>query len=150
MASKLALDPRGDPRIKAVFATFELPRPTSVASREELLAEEATNSAIARAEGMKAFLDAMDTEEIAPSSGLTVRTERFTSSPDGNSVNIQFIRPMGGESLPCVYYNHGGRMATMSCYYGNYRAWGRMTMPSFSVLAWTQFRPETQSLRPAG
>jgi hypothetical protein len=42
MASKLALDPRVDPRIKAVFATFELPRPTSVASREEILAEEAT------------------------------------------------------------------------------------------------------------
>ena len=41
MASKLALDPRVDPRIKAVFATFELPTPTSVASREELLAEEA-------------------------------------------------------------------------------------------------------------
>ena len=36
MASKLALDPRVDPRIKAVFATFELPTPTSVASREEI------------------------------------------------------------------------------------------------------------------
>ena len=42
MASKLALDPRVDPRIKAVFATFELPTPTSVASREEILAEEGT------------------------------------------------------------------------------------------------------------
>src|SRR3954471_15005146 len=48
MVSKLALDPRVDPRIKAVFATFELPTPTSVASREELLAEEATSSATAR------------------------------------------------------------------------------------------------------
>ena len=86
MASKLALDPRVDPRIKAVFATFELPRPRSVASREEILAEEATESATARAEGMKTFLDAMDTEEIAPSKGLSVQTERFTSSPDGNSV----------------------------------------------------------------
>ena len=103
MASKLALDPRVDPRIKAVFATFELPRPTSVASREEILAEEATESATARAEGMKAFLDAMDTEESAPSKGLSVRTERFTSSPDGNSINIQFIRPVDGKILPCVY-----------------------------------------------
>ena len=33
MASKLALDPRVDPRIKAVFGTFELPKPTSVGSR---------------------------------------------------------------------------------------------------------------------
>ena len=45
MASKLALDPRVDPRIKTVFAAFELPTPTSVASREELLAEESTASA---------------------------------------------------------------------------------------------------------
>ena len=100
MASKLALDPRVDPRIKAVFAAFELPTPTSVASREELLAEEATASATAKAEAMKAFLDAMDTELIAPSTGLSVRTERFTSSPDGNSVNIQFIRPANGKILP--------------------------------------------------
>jgi hypothetical protein len=63
---------------------------------------------------------------IAPSKGLSLRTERFTSSPDGNSVNIQFIRPTDGKILPCVYYIHGGGMATMSCYYGNYRAWGRM------------------------
>jgi acetyl esterase len=140
MASKLALDPRVDPRIKAVFATFELPTPTSVASREELLAEEATNSATARAEGMKAFLDAMDTEEIAPSAGLTVRTERFTSSPDGNSINIQFIRPPDGKILPCVYYIHGGGMTAMSCYYGNYRAWGRMIAAQGAAVAMVDFR----------
>jgi hypothetical protein len=72
MASKLALDPRVDPRIKAVFATFELPTPTSVASREEILADEATESTTAKAAGMKTFLDAMDTELIAPSTGLSV------------------------------------------------------------------------------
>ena len=42
MASKLAEDPRVDPRIKAVFAAFELAKPTSVSSREEILAGEAT------------------------------------------------------------------------------------------------------------
>ena len=60
--SKLAQDPRVDPRIKAVFATFELPPPNSVANRQEMLAEEATEPATARAAGMKAFLDAMDTQ----------------------------------------------------------------------------------------
>jgi acetyl esterase len=99
MASKLALDPRVDPRIKAVFAGFELPRPTNVASREEMLAEEGTEAATAKAAAMKAFLDTMDTEMIAPSAGLSVRTERFTSSPDGNSVNIQFIRPANDKIL---------------------------------------------------
>ena len=140
MASKLALDPRIDPRIKAVFATFELPAPASVANREEILAEQATAPVTARAEGMKAFLDAMDTEEIAPSSGLSVRTERFTSSPDGNSVNIQFIRPADSKILPCVYYIHGGGMATMSCYYGNYRAWGRMIAAQGAAVAMVDFR----------
>jgi acetyl esterase len=140
MASKLALDPRIDPRIKAVFATFELPTSTSVASRAEILAEEVTASATAKAEGIKAFLDAMDTELIAPSTGLTVRTEGFTSSPDGNLVNIQFIRPTEGKTLPCVYYIHGGGMATMSCYYGNYRAWGRMIAAQGVAVAMVDFR----------
>jgi len=140
VVSKLALDPRVDPRIKAVFASFELPTPRSVASREEMLAEEATESATARAAGMKAFLDAMDTEVIAPSTGLSVRTERFIASPDGNSVNIQFIRPANDKILPCVYYIHGGGMATMSCYYGNYRAWGRMIAAQGVVVAMVDFR----------
>ena len=89
---------------------------------------------------MKAFLDAMDTEMIAPSTGLSVRTERFTSSPDGNSVNIQFIRPANERILPCVYYIHGGGMATMSCYYGNYRAWGRMIASQGVAVAMVDFR----------
>ncbi|MBV8804194.1 MAG: alpha/beta hydrolase, partial [Sinobacteraceae bacterium] len=123
-----------------MFATIEFPTPTSVASREEILAEESTNSATARAEGMKAFLDAMDTEEIAPSTGLSVRTERFASAPDGNSVNIQFIRPTNGKMLPCIYYIHGGGMASMSCYYGNYRAWGRMIAAQGVAVAMVDFR----------
>ncbi len=140
MGSKLALDPRVDPRIKAVFAKFALPTPTSVASRAEILAEEATASANARAAAMKAFLDAMDTEAIAPSGGLSVRTEQFTSSPDSNAVNIQFIRPANDKMLPCVYYIHGGGMATMSCYYGNYRAWGRMIAAQGVAVAMVDFR----------
>jgi acetyl esterase len=140
VASKLALDPRIDPRIKAVFAAFELPAPTNVASREEILAEEATEAAGAMAAGLKQFLDAMDTEEIAPSKGLTVRTAQFTSAPDGNTVNIQFIRPEGDAVLPCVYYIHGGGMATMSCYDGNYRAWGRMIAAQGVAVAMVDFR----------
>ena len=77
---------------------------------------------------------------IAPSAGLSVRTERFTSSPDGNSVNIQFIRPANDKILPCVYYNHGGGMATTSCYYGNYRAWGRMIAAQGVAVAMVDFR----------
>jgi acetyl esterase len=140
MGSRLTLDPHVDPRIKAVFAAFQFPTPTKVASREELLAEEATELATAKAASMKAFLDAMDTEMIAPSAGLSVHTERFTSSPDGNSVNVQLIRPANDRILPCVYYIHGGGMATMSCYYGNYRAWGRMIAAQGVAVAMVDFR----------
>ena len=42
--------------------------------------------------------------------------------------------------LPCVYYIHGGGMATMSCYYGNYRAWGRMIASQGVAVAMVDFR----------
>ncbi len=138
--SKLVDDPRIDPRIKAVFGSFDLPALPSVASREELLAQENSEAAQAAAAGLAAFLDAMGTEEVAPSTGLSIRTERFTSSPDGNSVNIQFIRPDNSQTLPCVYYIHGGGMQTLSCYDGNYRAWGRMIAARGVAVAMVDFR----------
>jgi acetyl esterase len=82
----------------------------------------------------------MDREDIAPSTGLTVRTETFTSAPDGNTVKIQYIRPEGDETLPCIYYIHGGRMAFSSCYEGNYKAWGRMIAARGVAVAMVDFR----------
>jgi acetyl esterase len=140
MASKLEMDPRIDPRIKAVFAGLELPPQGDVASREEMLAEEGSDQGKATAAGLKAFLDAMDTEEIAASSGLSVKTLEFNSSPDGNNIKIQFIRPDGEEILPCVFYIHGGGMASMSCFYGNYRAWGRIIAAQGVAVAMVDFR----------
>jgi acetyl esterase len=140
MASKLALDLRVDPRIKAVFAEFELPRPTNVASREEMLAEEGTESATARAAGMKAFLDAMDTEAIAPSGGAG-RAHGAIHFLPRRQFGQHPIYPAGQrQDLPCVYYIHGGGMATMSCYYGNYRAWGRMIAAQGVAVAMVDFR----------
>lgn len=140
MSSKLASDSRIDPRIKAVFGAFDLPAQPDVTSRDELLAEEASEQGVASAAAFKAFMDSMDTEDVAPSAGLCVRTERFTSSPDGNLINIQFIRPEGDEVLPCVYYIHGGGMAIMSCYDGNYRAWGRIMAAQGVAVAMVDFR----------
>ena len=151
------IDPRVDPRIKAVFATFELPTQTSVASREEIFADEKHRGGDRHGRGHEGVPGCMDTEAITPSTGLGVRTERFTSSPDGNLVNIQFIRPTDGKILPCVYDIHGGGMATMSCYYGNYRAWGRMIAAQGVAVAMVDFRnavrastaPEVCPIRPA-
>ena len=140
MASKLAEDPRIDPRIKAMFGGMVLTAAGDVASREDLLAQEHSAAGNARAAELKAMLDAVDDERVAPSAGLSTRTETFVSAPDGNTVNVQFIRPDTSETLPCVYYIHGGGMQTMSCYDGNYKAWGRIIAAEAVAVAMVDFR----------
>jgi len=100
--SKITEDPRIDPRIKAVFGAMDLAAlgGGDVASREELLAESNSAEAQAGAAMMEQFLALSDTEEVAPSAGLTVQDLHFTSEPDGNQANIQFIRPDGDEPPP--------------------------------------------------
>ncbi len=138
--SKITDDPRIDPRIKALFGALEFPAPEDVSSREELLAAASSPEAVALREGLRSFLDAADTEELAPSTGLTVTTLTLASEPDGNTINIQFIRPRSSEPLPCVYYIHGGGMTTMSCFYGNYKAWGRIIAQQGVAVAMVDFR----------
>jgi acetyl esterase/lipase len=141
MASKLASDPRIDPRIKAVFGAMpELTTPGDVASRDELLAEENSEAAKARWAGTQMMMDALDNEQVAPSSGLAVRMERFQSQPDGNWINIRYIRPDNAETLACVYYIHGGGMASMSANDGMYRAWGRIIAAQGVAVAMVDFR----------
>ncbi len=141
MTSKLELDPRLDPRIKAYFAGIDLgTAKPNVSSREELLAQEHTPAALAAQDRANALFNAMDSEDIAPSNGLTVRTETFTSSPDGNTIKIQYIRPDDDATVPCVYYIHGGRMQFSSCYLGNYKTWGRMIAARGVAVAMVDFR----------
>ena len=140
MTSKITEDQRIDPRIKALFGAMDLTGGGDVASREELLEESNGEEARAMSEMLKQFLDLSDTEAVAPSAGLTVRDLHFTSEPDGNRANIQFIRPDGDEAKPCVYYIHGGGMQSMSCHYGNYRAWGRIIAACGVAVAMVDFR----------
>jgi len=141
MTSKLELDPRLDPRIKAFFAGIPTGSPqANVASREELLAQELSPQGLAIYAHQVALFDSMDREDIAPSTGLAVRTETFTSTPDGNTVQVQFIRPEGDQILPCICYIHGGRMAFSSCYEGNYKTWGRMIAAQGVAVAMVDFR----------
>jgi hypothetical protein len=67
MTSKLELDPRLDPRIKAAFAGTPVgaPRP-NVCSREELLAQELSPEGLAIYAHQVAIFDSMDREDIAP------------------------------------------------------------------------------------
>jgi acetyl esterase len=141
MTSKLELDPRLDPRIKTYFAGLDVggSKP-NVSSREELLAQENTPEAQAALARTDAIFDAMDSDDIAPSTGLTVHTEVFTSAPDGNTVKIEYFRPDDDEAVPCVYYVHGGRMEMSSCYRGNYKTWGRMIAARGVAVAMVDFR----------
>jgi acetyl esterase len=139
--TKITDDPRIDPRIKEVFGVLDFGGNAGDAeSRVQLLEEANTEEATAIRSMITAFLGMSDTEEIAPSKGLSVAEHTVISSPDGNSVNIRFIRPDGQDFLPCVYYIHGGGMASMSCYDGNYRAWGRIIAAQGVSVAMVDFR----------
>ncbi len=140
MSSKLAEDPRIDPRIKEIFAGWEVRALGDVASREDLLAVENSDTGKAAAEALRAFLNTCDDETIAPSAGLNIRTESVVSHPDGNKINIQFIRPDNATRVPCVYYIHGGGMYMLSCYEKNYRAWGKIIAANGVAVAMVDFR----------
>ena len=139
--SKLVEDPRIDPRITALFADVHKP-PSSgnVESREQLLAEANSPQSKAADEAARAFFALCDTEEVAPSAGLRIETKTFRSAPDGNAIKVQFLRPNGDATLPCVYYIHGGGMQKLSCFDGNYRAWGRIMAAQGVAVAMVDFR----------
>ena len=138
--TKLQDDRRIDPRIKAAMAAFPSITQSDVRSRDELLAEVSRPEAIAQREQMTQMFDLMDNEEVAPKKGLSVSTHEFRSSPDGNTIKVQLIRPESREPLACVYYIHGGGMQAMSCFDGMYRAWGRIIAAQGVAVAMVDFR----------
>jgi acetyl esterase/lipase len=141
VTNRIVSDPRIDPRIKAIFGAMEpAPPMPDATSREQLLAEAATEEAVMQRKMFTDVLEICDTEEIAPSAGLTLTEYRVASQPDGNMINIRFVRPQGDEVLPCVYYIHGGGMQIMSCYDGNYRAWARIIAAQGVAVAMVDFR----------
>jgi acetyl esterase/lipase len=144
---RMAQDPRIDPRIKTLFGGIELGSALGdVTDRDVLLKEACSEEAVARIAMFKGFMDLLDSEEVAPSAGLEVTEHRITSQPDGNQINLRLIRPAGQENQACVYYIHGGGMAALSCYDGNYRAWGRIIAAQGVAVAMIDFR---NSVRPS-
>jgi acetyl esterase/lipase len=141
VTNRIDSDPRIDPRIKAIFGAMEAAPPQpDVSSRAQLLAEASTEEAVMQRKLFTDVLETCDTEEIASSAGLAVSEYRVTSRPDGNTINIRFVRPEGDDLLPCVYYIHGGGMQIMSCYDGNYRAWARIIAAQGVAVAMVDFR----------
>jgi acetyl esterase len=138
--SKLTEDRRIDPRIKALMGAMPDMTSSDVKDRDALLEEVNRPEAVAAREQMRAMFEALDNEDIAPSKGLDVKVLELTSAPDGNTVKIRFIRPVTDEVLPCVYYIHGGGMASMSCFDGMYRSWGRIIAHQGVAVAMIDFR----------
>lgn len=137
--SKISEDTRIDPRIREKFGplpTFPLP---NFDSREEMVAAMNTPEALAAFDAMQLFTEA-EAEAVAPSAGLTISTETFTSEPDGNEVKVSLMRPESDGPLPCVYYVHGGGMALSSCFDLTYQSWGRMIANQGVAVAMVDFR----------
>ena len=121
MTYDVAGDIRLDPRLKAILASIPVESARDVESREALLAEANSEAARREAEQFRSFMELCDSEDAAPSAGLRVHTEKVVSAPDGNSINLQVVRPDDDKVVGCVYYIHGGGMAALSCYDGMYR-----------------------------
>jgi acetyl esterase/lipase len=138
--SRITDDPRIDPRIKAVMGTLDVGNNDDVVDRADLLARHATPEATAMREQLKMVLDLIDNEDVAPTAGLDITTIDIPSQPDGNSIRLQVIRPHGEEVLPCVYYIHGGGMASLSCFDGMYRSWGRIIAHQGVAVVMVDFR----------
>lgn len=132
--------PMLDPRVESLLAIVPSSSAPDVASREELLELNRTPEAAAQREAFVALLDAVDTEEAEPSKGLTVSDHVVTSEPDGNAINVRFVRPDVDDAIPCVVYLHGGGMQIGSCYWGNYRVWSRMLANQGLAVAMVDFR----------
>ncbi len=79
--SKLTEDPRIDPRIKAAFGHWPAMGGRDMVSREEVIERNHTEKANKAREAMEAFMAKVDNDEVAPSAGLTITTETFTSQP---------------------------------------------------------------------
>jgi acetyl esterase len=137
---KINDDPRIDPRLKALLGAMPQGELKDVASREKLLEEANRPEAKAVLATLEGFMAMCDNEVVAPSDGLSISTREFVSEPDGNTIKIQLIQPDSDTPLPCVYYIHGGGMQTMSCFDGNYKAWGRIIAARGVNVAMVDFR----------
>ena len=136
-----AADSRIDPHIRAFMSAMpphgEPPRFTT---REEVVADAQTPASIEKFAKMEQAFNFVDNEAVAPSAGLKISVENIVSSPDGNEISLRFIRPDSDEILPCIYYIHGGGMAVWSCFWGHFRAWGKVIAAQGVAVVMVDFR----------
>ena len=159
MTNKIKDDPRIDKRLKAVFGDMPVDSVMNSAAktREEILEEQNSEAAQQGKDVMQMINNSPHYKEVVPEEGLVTTTKEFTSQPDGNTIKIQYIRPDSDETLPCIYYIHGGGMMISSCFDELYGAWGRciarqgvaVAMVDFRNCMWASSAPEVAPF-PAG
>lgn len=140
MSSDFDADGRLDPRVRARLRQLPREADGDVVDRDALLAEANSPEGRALFAAEATFMALSDREDIAPSAGLRFASHKVISEPDGNAIQFQVIRPDDDEVAACVYYMHGGGMASLSCTYGNYRAWGRLVAANGVAVVMVDFR----------
>jgi len=134
-------DLRLDPRVRWALRNVPVASLSDIDSRETLLEISNSSKALAERAKVEELYALLDTEEVAPFDGLTITTHDVVSTPDGNTIKIQFIRPeASAAALPCVYYIHGGGMQSGSCFGAMYRMWGRVLASQGVAVAMVDFR----------
>lgn len=133
-------DHRLDPRVKRALRHVPSRPLNDIDSRERLVEISNSESALAMAAKLESLYAHFDTAEVAPFDGLRIETREFVSSPDGNTVKVQFIRPDNDDVVPGVVYLHGGGMQTGSCFNAMYRMWGRVLAHQGLAVAMIDFR----------
>ena len=114
MTYDVAADIRLDPRLKAILASIPVEPAGDVDSRQTLLAEANSEAARQQAELFRSFMELCDTEDAAPSAGLRVHTEKVVSEPDGNSINLQVIRPERDEAVSVAMHDPPPAASTLA------------------------------------
>jgi acetyl esterase/lipase len=133
-------DPRLDPRVKWALRNVPVTNLSDVDSRETLIEINQHPKAVALREKTTALYDSLDTEEAAPSEGLSITVHEFVSSPDGNTIKVRYVRPDNADVVPCLYYIHGGGMQNGSAFDAMYRIWARVLAAQGLAVAMVDFR----------
>ena len=143
MASKLAADPRIDPRIKAMFGGHA--RDADAGRRRRAARScwprQAAEAAKAAAAAQKAMFDAIDNEEVAPSAGLVDphRALRLAARRQRRSRSSSSART-ATRRCPASTTSTAAACRRMSCFDGMYRAWGRIIAAQGVAVAMVDFR----------
>ena len=158
--SKISEDKRIDKRLKGLLMAevdaVDIMQ-TELNTREQIMeAQQGEQGKIAQSL-LEMVMSSTHFKDTVPEEGLITTTEEFISHPDGNTVKIQYIRPDTDETVPCVYYIHGGGMMVMSCFNEMYACWGRciarqgigVAMVDFRNAMWPSTAPEVAPF-PAG